>query len=84
MNVDQMLVELRAERAQIEQAILVLEKLATGSVPRRGRPPGWLKSLNGTPTSTPRQRRPMSAETRAKMAAAQKKRWAAARQANEG
>lgn len=38
-----MLVELRLERDQIEEAILTLERLARGRGRRRGRPPGWLK-----------------------------------------
>jgi hypothetical protein len=44
MDVAKMLAELREERAQIEEAILTLERLAKGSVgKRRGRPPQWLK-----------------------------------------
>lgn len=38
-----MLVELRLEREQIEEAILTLERLARGRGRRRGRPPAWLK-----------------------------------------
>jgi hypothetical protein len=43
MDVDKMLVELRLEREQIEEAILTLERLARGRGRRRGRPPAWLK-----------------------------------------
>lgn len=43
MDVDKMLVDLRLEREQIEEAILTLERLARGRGRRRGRPPGWLK-----------------------------------------
>ena len=37
-----MLTELRSEREHIEQAILVLERLAQGQGKRRGRPPAWM------------------------------------------
>jgi len=37
-----MLAELRADRDQIDLAILVLERLATGRGKRRGRPPAWM------------------------------------------
>ena len=43
MDVDKMLIELRMEREQIEEAILTLERLARGRGRRRGRPPSWLK-----------------------------------------
>lgn len=72
MNVMKYINELKAERAGIDDAIAALERLA-GSQPRRGRPPKWLGA------STPaRKRKPFSAETRRKMSASQKKRWAKA------
>jgi hypothetical protein len=40
-----MLTELRAEREQIEEAILSLERLARGRGKRRGRPPAWLSEM---------------------------------------
>ena len=43
MNLTKTIEELRHERKQIDEAILSLERLAAGSGPRRGRPPGWLK-----------------------------------------
>jgi hypothetical protein len=42
MDVTRILAELRAERAQLEEAILSLERLARGRGKRRGRPPAWL------------------------------------------
>ena len=42
MDVSKILAELQEERAQIEEAILSLEKLARGRGTRRGRPPAWL------------------------------------------
>jgi len=45
MNVAKILVELRQEREQIEEAILSLERLARGRGRRRGRPPSWMADL---------------------------------------
>ncbi len=42
MDTTKMLTELRQERESIEEAILVLERLARGRGRRRGRPPAWL------------------------------------------
>ena len=42
MDVTKILAELQSERAQIEEAIVSLEKLARGRGKRRGRPPAWL------------------------------------------
>lgn len=45
MNIDEMLAELRAEREQLEQAILVLQRIALGHGKRRGRPPKWMTQI---------------------------------------
>ena len=45
MDVAKMLMDLRQERDQIEEAILTLERLARGRGKRRGRPPAWLSEL---------------------------------------
>jgi hypothetical protein len=81
MDINSMLAELRAERERLTEAILVLERLAAGGHKRRGRPPKWLaaSSLSVKDEGRTRKRRPFSAATRAKMAAAQRKRWAARR-----
>jgi hypothetical protein len=42
MDVSRILAELQSERAQIEEAIVSLEKLVRGRGKRRGRPPAWL------------------------------------------
>lgn len=42
MDVTKILADLKTERAQIEEAILTLERLADGRGKRRGRPPTWL------------------------------------------
>jgi hypothetical protein len=43
MDVNKILIELRHEREQIEEAIVSLERLARGRGKRRGRPPAWMK-----------------------------------------
>jgi hypothetical protein len=48
MDVSKILVELREERAQIEEAILSLERLARGRGRRRGRPPAWMSEISTT------------------------------------
>jgi hypothetical protein len=45
MDVLKMLVDLRQEREQIEEAIITLERLARGQGKRRGRPPAWMAAL---------------------------------------
>jgi hypothetical protein len=57
MDVTRILAELRAERSQLEEAILSLERLARGRGKRRGRPPAWLsneasESGNGAPPAS--------------------------------
>lgn len=81
MDLTHMLSELRAEHQQIEEAILVLQRLAASGGERRGRPPKWMASaeLPGAATPSSPARKPFSAATRKRMAAAQRKRWAAAR-----
>lgn len=83
MELNKMIAELQTERAAIEDAMAVLERLALTQRKRRGRPPAWLtvaRSANanaGEPVEAPK--RVLSAASRKKMAAAQKKRWAAVR-----
>jgi hypothetical protein len=72
MDVNKVIGELREYRSQIEEAIAALEGLARRAGKRRGRPPKWLSGVSGP-------KRVVSEETRQKMAAAQKKRWAAYR-----
>ena len=78
-----MLLELHSERAQIEEAILVLQRLATGQSKRRGRPPKWMtaNAVGDGQEEPTRKRLAFSPATRAKMAAAQRKRWAARKKA---
>jgi len=75
-----MLDDLRTRRDQIEAVMIALARLNTGE--RRGRPPKWLADAKkqGPNQGTPkRAKRPVSAEARARMAEAQRRRWAAQR-----
>jgi hypothetical protein len=77
MDILKMLSEFRAERQQIEEAILTLERLASGTRgKRRGRPPKWMSDSNAA-TAPAVKTRTVSAAARKRMADAQKKRWAA-------
>jgi hypothetical protein len=77
MDIVKMLSDLRSERERLQEAIVVMERFAAGSGRRRGRPPKWMSKAN-SPEPSPRKRT-VSAEGRKRMAAAQKRRWAAAR-----
>ncbi len=50
MDVNKIIVELRQERQQLEEAIISLERLARSRGRRRGRPPAWLAA------ATPKRR----------------------------
>ena len=67
MDIQSLILELRAERNRLDQAISALEGL-TSSAPRRGRPPK-AASAGG-------KRRTMSAAARKRISAAMKQRWA--------
>jgi len=84
MDILKMLADLRAERDRLSEAILTMERLAAGQGRRRGRPPNWMKDkfasrkmVTGPGPTFAKPRRKFSVETRHKMAAAQKRRWAA-------
>jgi hypothetical protein len=81
VDINSMLAELRAARERFTEAILVLERLAAGGHKHRGGPPKWLaaSATSSEAGGRTRKRRSFSAATRAKMAEAQKKRWAARR-----
>jgi len=63
MDVNKMLAELRQEREQLEEAILTLERLASGRGRRRGRPPAWMSELK-------RRGRPPGSKNKAKVSTA--------------
>jgi hypothetical protein len=81
MNLVKMIADLREQKRALEQSMLILERIARGQGKRRGRPPAFLSNLMGKSESagTTRKRKPFSAETRKKMAASQRRRWAALR-----
>jgi hypothetical protein len=82
MEIVKMIAELRSERAAIEDALIVLERLARSQGKRRGRPPAWLALADGPKeSSVGEKKRVLSADVRKRMAEAQKKRWAAYRKA---
>jgi hypothetical protein len=57
MDVTKILAELKAERVQIEEAIISLERLARGRGKRRGRPPSWMSSSPEAQVSAEPKRR---------------------------
>jgi hypothetical protein len=82
MDLSKMLAELKAERESVEQAIMVLERITTGRGKRRGRPPEWMTGAIPA-TQTEPKKRTLSPESRARMAAAQRKRWAKVKKARK-
>ena len=70
MNIPKVIADLRQYKAQLEQAIAALDRLARKRGGRRGRPPKWMAQAG-----QPRTRK-FSAATRMRMAAAQRRRWA--------
>jgi hypothetical protein len=67
MDVIKMLAELRQERAQIEEAVMALERLARGHGKRRGRPPAWMTAQVNMPK---RRGRPPGSKNKSKARAA--------------
>jgi hypothetical protein len=57
MEVTKIIVELRKERDQIEEAIISLERLARGSSARRGRPPAWLAAAKKGKRQAPNKKK---------------------------
>ena len=68
MDVSKILAELKAEREQIEEAILSLERLARGRGRRRGRPPAWMST--GEAEAPKRRGRPPGSKNKQTAAAA--------------
>jgi hypothetical protein len=75
MDVSKILAELKAEREQIEEAILSLERLARGRGRRRGRPPAWLAETEAAPK---RRGRPPGSKNKVQAAGAAPKSTAVA------
>ena len=58
MDLNVILDELRQERAQIEEAILSIERLMIGGGKRRGRPPSWIATARSAETKPKGRGRP--------------------------
>jgi hypothetical protein len=83
MNVTQIITQLREERAALDEAIAVLERIARSGPRGRGRPPNWMSGTASGEGGAASPKRVFSAATRKKMAEAQRKRWEAYRKAKE-
>jgi hypothetical protein len=82
MDLLKMIADLRSERAAIDDALLVLEKLASSHRgQRRGRPPAWMTAQIAAASVRAKRTRVLSAEVKQKMAESQRKRWEAYRKA---
>ena len=70
MDIHRMIADLRAEREAIEEALVVLERLAQNRGKRRGRPPTWMSAMRGAMNHDEgaSRTRVLSAETRKRMA----------------
>ena len=66
MDLNKMLAELRQEREQIEEAIIILERLARGRGRRRGRPPLWMTAGGGGEAPARRRGRPPGSKNKPK------------------
>jgi hypothetical protein len=78
VDILKMIAELRSEKAAVEETLMLLERIARSRGKRRGRPPSLVIHRTGL-----RKRKPFSAETKRRMAASQRKRWAAYRKAQK-
>jgi hypothetical protein len=84
MDIQAILGILHAERERLNQAIGALEAIAGSASKRRGRPPKWLAAIEDKKSGPkPGRKRVLSEEARKRIAEAQKKRWAAAKQAKQ-
>jgi hypothetical protein len=73
---------LKLQRARIDDQILQVEGLLGKRRP--GRPPASAAAVETAAPAAPRRKRKLSAAARARIAAAQKKRWAEYRKQKEG
>jgi hypothetical protein len=77
MNWTSIINQLREERAALDEAIAIFERIAQSGPRGQGRPPKW---LSGDKSGS---KRVYSATTRKKMAEGQRRRWEAYRKAKE-
>jgi hypothetical protein len=64
LDINQILEGLRQERAQLEEAILSIERLALGQGKRRGRPPAWMAMAKLAEPKAKRRGRPTGSKNR--------------------
>jgi hypothetical protein len=69
MDIKKILEEMREERAQLEEAILSMERLALGGAKRRGRPPSWMTAAKLSEPTTKRRGRPPGSKNKSSAAA---------------
>lgn len=50
MDIKRMLADLQLEKQSLDEAIAVLERIATGRGKRAGRPPAWLRAQDARAT----------------------------------
>ena len=81
MDVAKMILELREERAQLEEVIMSLERLAAGQGRRRGRPPAWMQKTQPNHKARQPGRKGMSSANRKAQSERMKAYWAARRKA---
>ena len=76
---------LEAQQRKVEEQIQQVRSMLGIGGKRRGRPPKSVSAESGSPEPTPptRKKRRFSAATRARMRAAQQKRWAAIKKPKE-
>jgi hypothetical protein len=70
MDVGKIVAELKAEREQIEEAIVSLERLARGRVRGPGRPPNWMADTTPKKRGRPPGSKNKSTPVRSSVAAA--------------
>lgn len=83
MNTNDILVAIDAEILRLQQAKALLNGTDTMIKRKPGRPAGSTTSLKTSPATGSRSTRTLSPEARARISAAQKKRWANSRKAEK-
>ena len=84
MDLHKMLLELRAEQQQVDEAILVLQRIEAGRPgKRRGRKPKWITEAASPAAATKRKVRTFTAAQRKAASARMKNRWAAKKKASK-
>jgi hypothetical protein len=73
MGIANLIAEIDAEITKLQQARTLLSKSAAPAAKKRGRPAGVVKAVAAKPV---KKKRNLSPESRARMAAAAKARWA--------